>query len=311
VVEVASSNAPSPLLECVVNVSEGRNDRTLDQIAAACQGMLLDLHRDPAHHRAVLTLAGEAWGVESAARSLTEAAVRLLDLGSHQGVHPRFGVVDVVPFVSLPPELGQPARHTVGPGWVDANAWDRVSLGSAVQARDRFADWAATALALPCFRYGPLTGGSEQTLPEIRRRAFSEISPDTGPPGPHPTAGAVAVGARRALIAYNLWLSGTDAMAARRLAASISTPAVRALGLDVGDGIQVSCNLVDPMRFGPADLYDDVAGRLSGTQRIERAELVGLIPGAILGNIAPERWRELGLSPDVTVEWRLRSGGAG
>ena len=211
--------------------------------------------------------------------------MRSLDLGHHDGVHPRLGVVDVVPFVALPGT--DPAE--------------------AVQARDEFARWMGTHLSVPCFLYGP-----ERTLPDVRRQAFRELPPDTGPGRPHPTAGATAVGARPPLVAYNVWVAG-DLAAARAAARAVRGPAVRALGLAVGDRLQVSMNLIDPAKVGPADAFDrvvEVAGPLGLV--VEGAELVGLVPAAVLSVVARTRWGELDLSEDRTIEARLaerRSGG--
>lgn len=258
------------MLECVVNVSEGRDDGVLAELrAAVAPGDLLDVHRCADHNRSVFTLVGE-----DAPRALTIAAVDRLDLGRHDGAHPRIGVVDVVPFVPL-------AGST---------------LDDAVGARDRFARWAAEALALPCFLYGP-----ERTLPEVRREAFTTSVPDVGPPEPHPSAGAVAVGARPVLVAYNLWLRDPDLDAARRIARDLRSPAVRALGLAVGHAVQVSMNLVDPLTVGPADVWDAVSARAP----VARAELVGLVPRAVLDATAENRWAELALGPEVTIEGRL------
>jgi glutamate formiminotransferase / 5-formyltetrahydrofolate cyclo-ligase len=272
-----------------VNVSEGRDRTILERLDAACGPPLLDRHSDPDHHRSVFTLGGPGWGVEAAARALTLRALELVDLGRHAGVHPRFGSVDVVPFVPI--------------GSSD--------LGPAVSARDRFAEWAGRELRLPCFLYGPLPTGGERTLPDVRRQAFGTLHPDRGPARPHPRAGACAVGARHPLVAYNLWLEGADGALAHRLAASLRGPAVRALGLEVGRVVQVSCNLVDPGTIGPGRVYDAVVDGLAGTgARIVRAELVGLAPSAVLTGEPEGRWRELGLSPDTTIEERLQRAAA-
>ena len=122
-------------------------------------------------------------------------------------------------------------------------------------ARDRFAAWAGDALGLPCFVYGP-----ERSLPDLRRQAWRDLAPATGPAVAHPTAGAAAVGARPVLVAYNLWLAGDqdyretgDLLGmARQFAATIRGPGIRALGLLVGDRVQVSCNLTEPWNVGPA-----------------------------------------------------------
>lgn len=269
------------MLECVVNVSEGRRPEVTGALARAARPSLLDQHCDPYHHRCVLTLAGP--GVEKAARDLATEAVKLVDLRLHMGVHPRIGALDVVPFVYLDED---PAR--------------------ALAARDDFARWASRVLRLPCFLYGP-----ERSLPELRRGAFSTLVPDMGPTRPHPTAGAVAVGARAPLVAYNLWLTHPDVRVAREIAGSLrsafarppdrAAPGVRALGIEVGGAAQVSCNLVDPARIGPAQVYDAVAARAE----IARAELVGLIPAAVLAQIPEWRWNELDLTADRTIEARL------
>jgi len=257
------------MLECVVNVSEGRDQGVLDDLAAACGRDLLDRHVDPDHHRSVFTLVGE-----TAPRALAAAAVARLDLRAHAGVHPRLGVVDVVPFVPL------------------AGA----SLADAVAARDAFAEWAGAELGVPCFRYGP-----ERTLPEVRRRAFVDVAPDTGPTAPHPTAGATCVGARPFLVAYNVWLAEPDLDQARAVATAVRSPAVRALGLRCGARVQVSMNLVDPAVVGPAAAFDAVAAQVP----VAGAELVGLVPAAVLAGVPPARYAELDIGPDRTIEARL------
>lgn len=262
-----------PVLECVVNVSEGRDPAILGLLTAAAGPDLLDLHVDPDHHRSVWTLRGE-----DAPRRLTAAAVAHLDLRTHAGAHPRIGVVDVVPFVAL------------GGGSPD----------DATAARDHFAAWASDQLDLPCFTYG-----AERTLPDVRRQAFGDLAPTTGPAHPHPTAGAVAVGARDVLVAYNLWLADPDVAAARRIARELRSPAVRALGLAVGDRVQVSLNLVRPHEVGPGAAWDAVAARTA----VDRAELVGLVPDAVLRAEPEGRWTELDLGPDRTIEARLARAG--
>jgi glutamate formiminotransferase len=285
----------SPVLECVVNVSEGRDRAVIDALGAAGGSALVDVHSDEDHNRAVLTMVGDEL-LDDAVRHVAALAMTLVDLRRHAGAHPRLGVVDVVPFVPL-----------VGADMADA-----------VAARDRFAAWAGTELGVPCFLYGPESPafwrakgggddrlrtpeGAERTLPEVRAGAFSTLAPDTGPPVPHPSAGAICVGARPVLVAYNVWLArGTGVDQARRVAAQVRGPAIRALGLDVGGRAQVSMNLVDPARVGPADAYDAVAALAP----VERAELVGLLPAQVLEAVPKERWDELDLSPERTIESR-------
>jgi len=258
----------------VINVSEGRDRANVDAIAGAGGGCLLDVHTDAHHHRAVVTLAGD--GVEGAARAVTTEAVRRLDLHLHAGAHPRLGVVDVVPFVPL----------------------GGSTMAEAVAARDRFARWAAGDLGVPCFLYGP-----ERSLPQVRGTAFTGLAPDLGPPVAHPTAGAICVGARPVLVAYNVWLAG-DPAEAWRVAATVRGPHLRALGLDVGGRAQVSMNLVDPEALGPDRAYDAVAAA-AGPAAVVGAELVGLLPGAVLARVPPDRWAELDLDRSRTIEARL------
>ncbi len=209
--------------------------RSLIQSLADAGGTcLLDVHADTDHNRSVLTLGGPLSDIETAARSIAGTAVATIDLTAHTGVHPRLGVLDVVPFVPL--DIIEP----------EGSAWS-----AATAARDRFADWAGSSLGLPCFLYGP-----ERTLPDVRRHAFTSLTPDTGPRVPHPTAGACAVGVRLPLVAYNVWITEPESTeqplvalaVARAVAASLRGPVVRTLGLPMASGAQVSCNLIDPAR---------------------------------------------------------------
>lgn len=256
------------MLVSPVNISEGR---AIGPIAAAAVDALLDLHTDEHHHRAVLTLAGE-----DAVRAVATAAVARLDLRSHAGVHPRHGVVDVVPFVPF----------------------EDSTMEDALAARDRFVEWMEGELGVPCARYGE----GERPLPEVRRSLAGA--------GGHPTAGFTCVGARTPLVAYNVWLAEADLDLARRVASAVRSPAIRALGLAVGDRAQVSMNLVAPFDVGPATAFDAVAAQAP----VAGAELVGLVPQGVLDAVPPDRWSELDLGPERTVEerlrrWRRRPGG--
>ena len=287
----AGTSGPS---ECVLNISEGRDRAVIGSVAAAGGDLLLDVQSDPVHHRSVLTLAGDLRAVESAARRVAEAAVATIDLSTHRGVHPRLGAVDVVPFVPLVDRDGT------------ATPWSAV-----LAARDAFADWFATSLGVPCFRYGP-----ERSLPDVRRGAFTTLAPDTGPPAPHPTAGATAVGARDVLIAYNVWI-GADpdggglthdevVAVAKRLAGQLRRPGLRTLGLAVGGAAQVSCNVVDPGLVTLTDVYDGVAaGAAAHGCTVLRGELVGLLPQSALTAVPESRWDDLDLRAGDTIEFRL------
>jgi glutamate formiminotransferase len=259
------------VIECVINISEGRDLDLVEEIALAAGSDLLDVHCDADHNRSVITVVGA-----TAPPAVIRHAVQRLDLRTHTGVHPRIGVVDVVPFVPL----------------ADSTYDD------ALRTRDAMSSWIANELQIPVFLYGP-----ERTLPDIRRGAFTGLQPDLGPSQPHPTAGAAAVGARELMLAWNLWLSEPDLDLAKSIASSIRGPGVRALGLQVGDEVQVSMNLVAPLTVGPAEVYDRVAS-LAG---IARAELVGLAPQSVLDAVDEKRWEQLNLSVATTIESRLQS----
>jgi glutamate formiminotransferase/glutamate formiminotransferase/formiminotetrahydrofolate cyclodeaminase len=122
----------------------------------------------------------------------------------------------------------------------------------------------------------------------------------------HPTAGRCAVGARPVLVAYNVWLAPPATIDdARRIAAAVRGPHVRALGFDVGGQPQVSCNLIEPAAVGPGALVDAVASRAG----IARTELVGLVPASVLHAEPPSRWPALDLDPSRTIEARLERAG--
>ncbi|MDA8374904.1 MAG: hypothetical protein M0Z91_11790 [Actinomycetota bacterium] len=258
-------------LECVVNVSEGKDAERLDYFVGTCASSLLDLHSDPHHNRSVFTLFGPYLAEDL--KSLATAVVESLDLREHSGVHPRIGVLDVVPFCPL----------------------GGATMDEAIAARNEFARWIWTRLGIPAFLYGP-----ERNLPELRRGAFSLFGPDFGAAMPHASAGACAVGARNLLIAYNLVMDA-EVEQVRGLAAEIRSPQVRALAMQAGSDVQLSMNLIAPLEVTPADVYDFAAARFP----VLRAELVGLVPADAMALIEPERWKELGLSEACTIEARI------
>jgi glutamate formiminotransferase / 5-formyltetrahydrofolate cyclo-ligase len=268
------------VFECVLNLSEGRRADVLDELARASGTSLADRHADQYHHRSVFTLINERSALTRDVRRLISASLERLDLADHDGVHPRFGVVDVVPFVAL----------------------DKTRAAEACAMRDETARWLAATYEVPCFYYGPLANGSQRTLPEVRRHAFSSLAPDVGPASAHPRWGASAVGCREILVAWNLWLDGVSLEDARAIAASLRRPALRTLAFRVGDNVQVSCNLVDVAALRLSQVYDEVAARLPPGGRIARAELVGLAPTSLVDAEDPARRDQLDLSRERTIE---------
>jgi glutamate formiminotransferase len=278
------------VLECVPNISEGRRVEVLDALAAACGPSLLDLHADHDHHRSVFTLAGPgARDAETSVCALARAAAGLAEITGHEGVHPRLGVIDVVPFVALDED------HDV-----------------AADAAAAFALWAVEELAVPVFFYDD-ADPKRRSLPELRADAFVKRDPDAGPARPHPTLGAVAVGARPPLVALNCWLDTNDVIVARRLAREVreldgGLPGVRALGLllDSVQTAQVSMNLVDLPVTGIEAAVSQVR-RLAAKDdwEITKVEIVGLIPAAELERCSDEFRGWAQLDDAVTIESRL------
>lgn len=275
------------MLECVANVSEGRDADLLRKLELSCGRDLLDVHRDPDHHRSVFTLVGE-----SAVRNMVRQAASTLDIMNHiDGVHPRLGVVDVVPFVPL----------------ADSSTDD------ALRARQSFAEWAVDELGIPCFLYGDAHGSlsAARSLPEIRQNAWISLQPDVGSNAPHRSAGAICVGARPILVAYNIWMNDSSGgSAVRHIASQMRSTSVRTLFLRVGSSFQVSMNLIDPGTTGPEQVHA-LAQHLSAgtTASIERCELVGLAPRSVLDRTSPDLWDTLDLSPDATIESRMKRSG--
>ena len=282
---------PEPMLECVPNVSEGRDRAVLDSLARACGRALLDRHVDTDHHRSVFTLAGpRPTNAADAVRYLALAVADRVDIGDHAGVHPRFGALDVVPFVALD---GEP------------------TITATDAARD-FAGWIASELSLPVFLYDG-ADPDRRTLPDARRDAFVTRAPDLGPAIPHPRLGAIAVGARPPLVAVNCELARDDLALARQLAHAVrerdgGLPGVRALGLHLESvrRAQVSMNLVALDRTGLQQACERVRelARAAGTD-VVRVELVGLVPAAELARCDPAflAWSRIGR--DQTIEGRL------
>jgi glutamate formiminotransferase / 5-formyltetrahydrofolate cyclo-ligase len=265
----------APLFEAVPNFSEGKDDTKISRITETVRAVpgvrILGLHSDPDHNRSVLTFAGEEDPVLSGALALAKACATELDLALQSGEHPRMGVLDVLPFVPL----------------------EGATMDDAVRLAHR-AGKRLGSLGFPVFLYGSAaTGQHRQALPDIRRGGYEGVTsrledplwrPDHGPKTLDPHRGAVAVGARPFLVAFNAYLDTDEVEVARAVARRVresggGLPAVRALGFHVGGKAQVSMNLIDleqtpipvaleAVRSAAADL---------GTS-VESTELVGLAP---------------------------------
>ncbi len=285
------------MLECVINVSEGRDSAVLDELVDACGASLLDWHADPDHHRSVFSLAGPGpRDAEAASRVLSRTVARRVDLTLHRGEHPRLGAVDVVPFVALGSTTA--ARE------------------QAIEAAHSFARWWSTAFDVPCFFYDD-ADPQHRDLPGLRRTAFKIRRPDLGPTLPHHTLGATAVGARKPLIAVNCVLITKEIAIANRIArrtreSSGGLPGVRALPFVLAEQerAQVSLNLVDLDRTGLEEALLHVRELAQAEQtEVAAVELVGLIPRQELDRCSAEFLRWANIGADAAIEARIARGG--
>ena len=284
------------MLECVANVSEGRDVDALRAVAKCCGDSLIDVHADADHHRSVFTLAGPArYDAGPAARDLAGAVATNVSIATHDGVHPRLGALDVVPFVAL--------------------GGTKVERAQAADAARDFGTWWAETHEVPVFLYDDADPAGRD-LPHIRRHAFKTRKPDFGPAVPHPTLGATAVGARKPLVAINLLLVTGDVAVARRIAREIreqdgGLPGVRALGLmlESKGHPQVSMNLVDLDRTGIEDACLDVRelARREHTD-VASVEVVGLVPGADLDRCSDEFLEWADIDASAAIEARVGHG---
>ena len=331
----AAPHARGGLLVAVPNLSEGRDPERIRALVEAVGTTLLDRHSDPSHHRTVLTLAGPPDEVEDAAFDLFRAARRRLDLRRHRGEHPRIGALDVLPFVPFPGTAPEPAPGRELEPELERAAASARRVGARIGARidDRIGDDGladdrisedASAPGVPVFLYGAASR-TGRSLPDLRRGglpglaarlAAGEIVPDYGPPRLHPTAGAVAVGARGPLLAFNVDLDSDRVDAARRIARTIresggGLPALRALGVrrtdrdGAGPRAQVSMNLPDFRRTSLREAFEAVRREAEALGvGVAGSEIVGLPPAATLW---PGMERDLLLPrPPRSLETALR-----
>lgn len=271
------------MIECVANVSEGRNAAAIQWVVAAIRlgrARILDVHSDAEHNRSVITLAGETGDLEEAAISLASAARDAIDLRRHTGVHPRVGALDVVPFVPL----------------------ERASMEECIALARVVGSRMAAELGIPVFLYGraartpdraalsSLRRGGVQGLAE--RMALPEGRPDFGD-ALHPTAGATAVGARGPLVAYNVCLATRDLGLGRRIARTLRGSAgglrgVQALAFDLPSRnvVQVSMNLTEPEQTTISTAFRGVLKLAAAAGvAVQSSEIVGLAPRWAVGEL--------------------------
>jgi glutamate formiminotransferase len=297
------------LIECVPNFSEGRRPEVLEEIVQSIHQIdgvtLLDSSRDETHNRSVVTFAGEAQSVVRAATAAVGRALQLIDMEQHTGARPRIGAVDVIPFVPL----------------------GATRLDECVDLARRFGEQIAKLFDLPVYLYGEAALRPERRrLADVRRGQYEglkaeiagnhEREPDFGPARMHPRGGAVAVGARKPLIAFNVNLATDDVAVAKRIAHAIressgGLPAVQAMGVmleNPGDKryAQVSMNLVDWERTGISRVVREIRRlALEAGTDVDHCELIGLAPTAALLEVSADALGLRGFTPDQALELRL------
>jgi glutamate formiminotransferase len=292
------------LFGVVPNFSEGRRADVIDAIVEALHvpgARVVYAEADPDHNRLDTTVLGSRDAVAASAMAGAAVAVELIDLNVHEGGHPRMGAADVIPFM--------PVRG--------------VTMQACVDLARSFGRELAETLDIPVYLYDRAARLPERaSLADVRRGGFEglraavalgERLPDFGP---HAVgrAGATAVGARTPLVAFNLYLDGTDEPAAKRIAAAVresggGLPAVRAIGFAVPerDGVvTVSMNLLDHQVTGLQEAYDAVARLAAGEgMTVTESEIVGLVPASALSEGDVERLQLRGFDPARQVLERL------
>jgi glutamate formiminotransferase len=282
-------------MESVPNFSEGRDGATLDAIrrALAEHARVLDVHADADHNRSVYTCVGTADGLVNGLAAAVAVAAERIDVGRHEGVHPRVGAADVIPFVRF--RVGDP-----GPEHAARLLGERIG-----------------ALGIPVLGYGDLGGGRRPAFfraggPDAlaARLESGEAAPLFGPPRLHPTAGAVLLGVRPPLVAFNVELDTADVEVARAVAAGVRArdgglPGVQALGLRLArtGRAQVSMNLID-VAATPLHRVVREVERLAAEHGVTVAagELVGLMPAAVAVPAAAGALHLADLAPDRVLE---------
>jgi glutamate formiminotransferase len=288
------------VLEAVPNVSEGRDAAVIEEIRRAFErfSLVLDVHTDADHHRSVFTLAGKATSLVESLLAGIARTLALVDLRGHDGVHPRIGAVDVVPLVPFVQAEMEAAKATA------------LVVAQRVGAE----------LAVPVFLYGEVGGGRRPAyfrkggLDELRRRVDDgELAPDAGPRRVDPGAGAILVGARSPLVAYNVDLATSDVRVAREVAAAVresggGMPGVQAIGLALprSSRVQVSMNVLDLERSPLHEVFARVTQEAAARGvDVADGELVGLVPESVAAAAAAVGVRIPGVDESRVLERAL------
>lgn len=295
------------LVECVPNFSEGRRIEAVERLALAISSVptacVLDTHTDPDHNRSVITFVARPEMIVEAAVRAVSLAAELIDMREHRGVHPRLGATDVLPFVPI----------------------SGVTMDDCVALAHQAGERIASELLIPVFFYERAARRPDRAnLEDVRRGALELLreqiasepqrAPDVGPLMVHERAGAIAVGARPFLIAFNVNLRTADVTVARKIARAIRArhgglPFLKALGFELSTrGLaQVSMNIVNYEVTGIAQAYEAVKREAAAANvEIFSCELVGLVPEKALDRSAEYFEKLENFSEDKVLEHRMR-----
>ncbi len=295
-----------PFIEIVPNFSEGRNKaiikKLVDRVHQVKDAGLLDQHIDPDHNRTVLTIVGRPEGVKEVAWRLVETACQCIDIRKHDGVHPRVGAIDVLPCIPLGQATMQDCVHLAG------------VIGERVGRKWSIPVFLYEAAATHPMRHNlaNIRQGGPQAL-QARMLKHPNWFPDFGPKELHPSAGALAIGARSFLIAFNVNLKTATIDVARIIASKIrevngGLPALKAIGLSLSSQgfVQVSMNITDFHRTSLQQAFETVREEAAKSQiAIAGCEIVGLIPRAAITMCSEEFQRLLDVQPQQILENRL------
>lgn len=299
-------NSAVAVIECVPNVSEGRRTDVVEALLQSVRSVagvrLLDSSSDAAHNRSVVTIVGDPGALKAAVLALVAAAADRIDLRRHTGEHPRLGAVDVVPFIPI----------------------DAVTMAECVALAQETGEEVASRFQIPVFLYEEAASSpARRNLEDIRRGEFEGLSakmnspgwaPDFGPSQPHPALGAIVIGARMPLIAFNINLATDRLEVAKKIASAIRQSSggfrfVKAMGIALEDRgiVQVSINLTNYEKTPMHRVFDAVRREAEryGVSVLE-SEIIGLTPQAALVSAAEHYLQLARFSSNQILENRLR-----
>jgi len=292
------------LVECVPNFSEGKDRGKINKIFNGAQKVkgvkVFELEWDKSHNRSLFTIVGEPNDVLKSVFESIKVAIKLIDMEKHHGEHPRIGAIDVVPFIPV----------------------SGVSMKECIALANKLGRKVAEELKIPVYLYEEAAKKKDRrNLADVRRGQYEGLreeiktkrdkKPDYGPSEFHKTAGAVVIGARKYLIAYNVNLDSRDVEVAKDIASEIrekggGLPAVKAMGFKVDGYAQVSINLVDYEKTNIDKVYFEIE-KLAKKKKIsiKNSEIYGMIPLNSLVKMVKDQLKADGFKVDQVLETKI------